>query len=377
MTTIVVSVNNSWNLLNFRAELLRRLVANGFEVVALTPNDDHAGRLSELGLRHVALPIDSKGISPLRDVVLTLRYWWHLKRIRPSAYLGWTIKPNIYGSLAARVLGIPIINNVSGLGTAFIRQGWLTRVASALYRFAFARSSTVFFQNVVDRDLFVARRLVNFESTALLPGSGINTMRFRPKNQPDKKGPFVFLMIARLIRDKGAFEYAEAAAIVKKQGLDVRFDILGALDVANRTAIPKSQVIGWTNQNIINYCGEADDVRPFIAAADCVVLPSYREGMPRSLLEAAAMARPLIATDVPGCTEIAYDGENAFLCKARDGHSLAEAMFRMLALDPSDRLRMGHRSRKIAEAKFDTRIVEERYIAALDRALDAGKRPTG
>lgn len=369
MTTIVVSVNNSWNLLNFRADLLRRLVADGFDVVALTPDDDHAGRLGELGIRHVAVPIDSQGISPRRDAALMLHYWRVLRRIRPVAYLGWTIKPNTYGSLAAQALGIPVINNISGLGTAFIKQGWLTRVASMLYRLALARSSTVFFQNAADRDLFVGRGLVKAATTALLPGSGINTARFTAGDTEARSGPFVFLMVARLIRDKGAFEYVEAAARVRQRHPDARFDILGPLDVANRTAITRAQVAEWAAQGIINYRGEADDVRPFIAEADCVVLPSYREGMPRSLLEAAAMGKPLVATDVPGCTEIARAGDNALLCASRDAGSLAEAMAAMLALDPAARRAMGQRSRAIVEGEFDVSIVEAHYLEAIARAV--------
>lgn len=368
MTTIVVSVNNSWNLLNFRADLLRRLIADGFDVVALTPDDEHAGQLSKLGLRHVTMPIDSQGISPLRDAGLILRYWVALRHIRPIAYLGWTIKPNTYGSLAAHLLGIPVINNISGLGTAFIKEGWLTQVASTLYRIALARSSTVFFQNAADRDLFVEQGLVKPTTTALLPGSGINTTRFTTGDADKRHGPFVFLMIARLIRDKGAFEYVEAAARVRQRHLDVRFDILGPLDVANRTAITREQVCEWAAEGIINYRGEADDVRPFIADADCVVLPSYREGMPRSLLEAAAMGRPLVATDVPGCTEIARGGDNAILCAPRNAGSLADAMEAMLALDPAARCAMGRRSRVIVEEEFDVSIVEARYLDAIARA---------
>lgn len=365
--TIAVSVNSSWNLMNFRAELLRRLVADGFRVVALTPDDGHAGRLGELGVEHVAIPIDSQGISPLGDAGLVLRYWSALRHVRPDAYLGWTIKPNIYGSLAAHVLGIPVINNVSGLGTAFIKENWLTRVASALYRLALARSATVFFQNAADRDLFVARGLLNEARTALLPGSGIDTARFHPVER-EGGSPFTFLMIARLIRDKGAFEYVEAARSLRQRHPRVRFDILGALDVANRTAITRAAVAEWVADGVIRHLGEADDVRPFIAAADCVVLPSYREGMPRSLLEAAAMGRPLIATDVPGCTEIARAGENAILCQPRDAASLAAAMAAMLDLDTARRAAMGRRSREIAAREFDVAIVEARYLDAIARA---------
>ena len=366
--TIVVSVNSSWNLLNFRAELLRRLMADGFRVMALTPNDEHVDALRALGIEHVVMPIDSQGVSPLRDAGLVWRYWRALKRIQPVAYLGWTIKPNTYGSLAAHALGIPVINNVSGLGTAFIKQGWLTRVASALYRLAFARSATVFFQNATDRDLFVRRRLVSAARAALLPGSGIDTARFRPIAKAGEASPFTFLMVARLIRDKGAFEYVEAAARLRERHPDVRFDILGQLDVANRTAITRAQVEQWVGEGVIRYRGQASDVRPFIAEADCVVLPSYREGMPRSLLEAAAMGKPLVATDVPGCTEIARAGENAFLCTARDAASLANAMEKMLMVAPLKHAAMGRRSRQIAEKEFDVAIVEARYLDAITRA---------
>jgi len=368
MKTIAVSVNNSWNLLNFRAELLRRLVADGLRVVALTPDDAHAARLGELGIEHRAVPIDSQGISPRRDARLALAYWSALRHIRPDAYLGWTIKPNTYGSLAAHALGIPVINNVSGLGTAFIRQGWLTRVASMLYRLAFARSTTVFFQNATDRDLFVARRLVRRERTALLPGSGIDTTRFRPEAGERPNRPFTFLMIARLIRDKGVFEYVEAATRLRRRYPDARFDVLGQLDVANRTAITRGQVETWVAEGVIRYRGEADDVRPFIAEADCVVLPSYREGMPRSLLEAAACGKPLVATDVPGCTEIARTDENAILCRVRDAGSLAKAMAAMIDLAPEARAAMEERSRAIAVEEFDVSIVEARYLDALARA---------
>ena len=369
--TVVVSVNSSWNLLNFRSELLCRLVEQGWRVVALTPNDEHAGRLHEIGVTHVTLAIDSKGISPLGDALLLARYWSALRRIRPDVFLGWTIKPNVYGSMAAHALGIPVINNVSGLGTVFIKQNWLTATASALYRVAFTRSSTVFFQNSVDRDLFVRRGLLKRGQTMLLPGSGINTKRFRPVQADGRSRPFTFLMIARLIRDKGIHEYCDAAAIIRKERGDVRFAVVGPVDVENRTAVTQTQLDRWLVEGTIVHHGETDDVRPFIADADCVVLPSYREGMPRSLLEAAAMGKPLVATDVPGCTEIARAGENAILCRACDARSLADAMLAMLDLPPAVRLAMAQRSRGIAEGEFDIAIVKERYLDAIERATGA------
>lgn len=364
--TIALSINTSWNLVNFRSNLIARLQHEGYDVVALSPDDDHRDALLALGVRHIAVPIDSSGLSPIRDLALTLRYWRVLRRLRPVAFLGWTIKPNVYGSLAAQALGIPVINNISGLGTAFITLGVLTRLVRSLYRTALARSATVFFQNRHDRDQFVAEHLVAAERTALLPGSGIDLARFAPAPLP--ASPIVFLMVARLLRDKGVREFAEAARIVRAERKDAVFRLLGFLDVANRTAIDRAEVEGWQRDGVLAYLGEASDVRPHLAAASVVVLPSYREGMPRALLEAAAMGRPLIATDVPGCTEIARAGDNALLCRVRDTGSLADAMRAMIALSPAERTAMGARSRAITEAEFDVAVVEQRYLDAIARA---------
>ncbi|HEX8553360.1 MAG TPA: glycosyltransferase family 4 protein [Sphingomonas sp.] len=364
---IVVSINTSWNIVNFRAGLIRRLQAEGYRVVAVSPPDAHVPALVAMGVEHVPIAMDNKGVSPARDLQLLAAYWRILRRLRPTAYLGWTIKPNVYGSLAAHALGIPVINNISGLGTAFIKVGLLTRIVQRLYRTALARSATIFFQNRHDRDLFVEQRLVPANRTALLPGSGIDLADFTPANVPAGE-PFAFLMVARLLRDKGVLEFADAARMVHAVRPDVRFRLLGFLDVENRTAIGRDVVEGWGREGIVEYLGEATDVRPHLAAASAVVLPSYREGMPRSLLEAAAMGKPLVATDVPGCTEIARAGENAFLCAARDARSLADAMLAMLALGPSALAAMGASSRVIAETEFDTAVVEARYIDAIARA---------
>ncbi|MEG3089315.1 glycosyltransferase family 4 protein [Sphingomonas sp. PB4P5] len=366
--TIVLSINTSWNLVNFRSNLINRLQREGFDVVALSPPDEHVGALAALGVRHIPIDIDAKSLSPLHDLKLLAQYWRILRRLRPAAFLGWTIKPNVYGSLAAHALRIPVINNISGLGTAFIKVNLLTRLVRMLYRAALTRSATVFFQNRHDRAMFVAQRLVRPESTVLLPGSGIDLVQFDPERFPPATQPFVFLLVARLMRDKGVIEFVDAARTVRAQRPDVEFHILGFLDVVNRTAILREEVEAWESEGVIRYLGAASDVRPVLASATIVVLPSYREGMPRSLLEAAAMAKPLIATDVPGCTEIARAGENALLCAARDAGSLAEAMLAMLAMNPAERMRMGQRSREIAEQEFDVSVVEARYLEAIERA---------
>jgi glycosyltransferase involved in cell wall biosynthesis len=369
-SVIALSINSAWNIVNFRAGLIRRLQEAGYDVVAIAPADDAVPRLTALGVRHIRIQMDAMGSSPFHDARLLMEYWRVLRRLRPVAFLGWTVKPNIYGSLAAQALGIPVINNVSGLGTAFIRRTPLTAIVSQLYRLAFRRSATVFFQNDEDRQLFLTERLVAKDRTALLPGSGIDLTRFAPK--PDERGgegPFAFLLVARLLRDKGIIEYVEAARMVRAAGKHAEFRLLGFLDVANRSAVSRAEVQMWQAEGVIDYLGHADDVRPFLHAAECVVLPSYREGMPRTLLEASALARPLIATDVPGCREIARAGENAILARAADARSLADAMLTMLNLAPERRREMGLRGRRIAEEEFDERIVADRYLDALRRAL--------
>lgn len=365
--TIVLSINTSWNIVNFRRNLIVRLQREGYDVVALAPRDAHSETLVAMGVRYFPVDIDSKGLSPVRDLKLAAQYYRILKQLRPVAFLGWTIKPNVYGSLAAHALNIPVINNISGLGTAFIKVGLLTRIVRRLYRTALARSATVFFQNRHDRDLFVAQRLVRAPRTVLLPGSGIDLAQFVPEPAGEDAAP-VLLMVARLLRDKGVVEFAEAARMVRKTRPDVEFQLLGFLDVQNRTAIDRAIVDSWEREATLHYLGEAADVRPYMARATAVVLPSYREGMPRSLLEAAAMGRPLIATDVPGCTEIARAGENAFLCAPRDARSLADAMLALLNLTADARAAMGRRSRTIAEREFDVAVVEARYLHAIARA---------
>ena len=362
---IVISINTSWNIFNFRAGLVRALVAAGYDVVAVAPTDAWSDRLAELGCRFVPLRMDNKGTSPVRDLALLLRYRELLAAERPVAFLGYTIKPNVFGSLAAHSLSIPTINNVSGLGTAFIRRSWLTTVVKFLYRSALGRAARVFFQNHDDRDLFVTEKLVPAAITDVLPGSGVDLIRFAPAPLPAASTGPVFLLIGRLLGDKGVNEYVEAARSLRQAHPGARFQLLGYLDVENSTAIPRQTVESWVKQGTIEYLGDTNDVRPFIAAADCVVLPSYREGTPRTLLEAAAMARPLVATDVPGCRDVVDAGRNGFLCTPRDVASLAAAMEQVIALTPEQRSGMGAKSRHLAETRYDENIVIARYLEAI------------
>jgi glycosyltransferase involved in cell wall biosynthesis len=368
--SIVISANRLWNLVNFRGGLIRALAAAGVEVVLAAPRDvlppDFPGELQEL-------PMDRSGMNPFADSVLTFRYARLLRAIRPRAMLSFTIKPNIYGALAARMTGVPSIANVSGLGTAFIRGGLFSRFVSALYRLAFAGSHAVFFQNPDDLDLFLSRGIVARNKARLLPGSGINLERFEPAKPLESRAP-IFLFIGRLLADKGVREFVEAARLTRKQFPAARFQLLGGLDPENRTAIAQDELNRWVVDGDVEYLGPADDVRPFISKASAIVLPSYREGLPRSLLEGAAMARPLIATDVPGCREIVKDGVTGLLCQVRSGASLAEAMARFAAMGVDRRQALGEAARRMVEAEYDERIVIDAYLEVLKPLIGIEKK---
>ncbi|MDE2595721.1 MAG: glycosyltransferase family 4 protein [Sphingomonadales bacterium] len=372
MPRVLMSINAAWNVVNFRAALVRALSGeDGHQVIAAVPDDGALDKVAALGARPVALAMTSGSTSIFGDLALFWRYLRLMRRERPDIYLGWTIKPNTYGSLAARLCGVPRINNISGLGTAFIRTGWLTRIASALYRLGLGGSSTVFFQNADDAALFRRLGLVRQSQIVLLPGSGIDLAHYDPTRFPPRApdGEFRFLLIARLIRDKGVHEFVAAARLLRARHPHLRWQLLGFLDVDNRTAIDRATLDGWVAEELVEYLGAAEDVRGHIAAADCIVLPSYREGLSRVLLEAAAMERPAIASDVPGCRDVVCDGETGLLCQVQDAASLAEAMTRMAALPEAARAAMGRAARVQAGARFSEGAVIAAYRTAIAQAL--------
>lgn len=376
---VLISLNTSWNLLNFRAGLIRALVAQGYEVVAVAPYDNYALQLPDLGCRYVPLAMDNKGTHPGRDLLLFWRFLRVFMLERPDIYLGYTVKPNVYGSLAARVLGIPVINNIAGLGAVFIKDGWLVRIVRRLYRLALSRSVKVFFQNNDDRQLFIAGGLVRAEITDLLPGSGIDLTKFNVVQAVTSEGSvrkFRFLLIARMLWDKGVGEYVEAARIIRDSWPQAECCLLGFVDVQNPAAISSAQMNSWVAEGVVNYLGVSDDVRTEIASADCIVLPSYREGTPRTLLEAAAMGRPIITTDAVGCREVVDDRQNGFLCKLRDAGDLAEKMQLMLSLNDVQRREMGQLGRKKMEREFDEQIVIQKYIDTIRNIYNNNRSET-
>ncbi len=367
---LLFAANTAWNIRNFRWGLVRAFCGRGDEVLAAAPPDDSAAAIAAEGVPFHPLPMQPSSTNPLHDLTLLARFVRLYRDLAPDVVLHFTIKPNIYGGLAARRLGIPAIANVSGLGTLFLRPSLALSVTQMLYRPALARAATVFFQNPDDRALFVERRLAPEAKARLLPGSGVDTERFAPAPARPPGAGTVFLLVARMIREKGIGEYVEAARLVRAERPDVRFVMAGEIGVANPSAIPSATIAAWDAEGIVRYAGFSADIREQIREADCVVLPSYyREGVPRTLLEAASMGKPLITTDNVGCREAVDEGVNGYLCRPRDAADLAAAMRRFLALPPQERQRMGQASRRKVEAEFDERIVIRSYREAVDAAV--------
>jgi glycosyltransferase involved in cell wall biosynthesis len=313
--------------------------------------------------------MDRRGLNPLRDLALLRRLRTTFLSERPDLVLGFTPKNNIYGAIAARQLQIPFVPNVTGLGTAFLGNSVLRSVAESLYRSAFRAAPAVLFQNCEDRNLFIERGLVRPSQAHVVPGSGIDLLHFAPAPLPECGSAPTFLLVGRVLKDKGVLEFVEAARAVRRHHPSARFQLLGAIGSDNRSAISRTDVNAWRDNGWIEYLGVVDDVRGAIAKAHCVILPSYREGAPRTLIEAAAMARPVIATDVPGCRSVVEHGKTGLLCAAQDAASLAEACKRVIGLSRDELELMGRLGRRKMEREFDHAIVARTYREIIPQAL--------
>lgn len=361
---IAVVLNTSWNIYNFRINLVRKLIAEGYEVHTIAPKDDYTPFLIAEGCVHHPIKMDSRGANPLKDSALIFELYLIYRKIRPDIILHYTIKPNVYGTLAAALLKIPVINNVCGLGTVFLRKNLISAVAIILYKISFRFANKVFFQNPDDLKLFVNRKIIRPEAVDLLPGSGIDLKKFH-FSPFTRNITFTFLLISRLITDKGILDYIEAVKILQQKGLKARFQILGCMDPEHKRGIKVKLIREWIENNIIEYLGTTQDVRRFIQDADCIVLPSYREGTPRTLLEAASSGKPIIATDVPGCNHVVINQFNGLLCKMKDAGDLADKMGELAAFADEKLAQFGLNGRFKMEAEYDESLVINKYLGAL------------
>lgn len=363
--TVCLVCNTGFAIYTYRQGVIRMLVAKGVRVVVLAPRDRTFPLLEQMGCVCIDLPVASKGTNPLADLRTLAALYRHYRTIRPHVVFHYTIKPNIYGSVAAWLARVPSIAVTTGLGYVFIQKSRAASVAKALYRIAFRFPREVWFLNRDDRAAFLDERLLAHPDRAkLLHGEGVDIDYFALTPLP-RAQRITFVLIGRLLWDKGVAEYVDAARMLRARYPHAHFQLLGPVGVDNPSAITRADVDSWSREGVIEYLGEAHDVRPAIAAADCVVLPSYREGVPRTLMEASAMGRPIVATDVPGCREVVADGVTGLLCEAKSAESLARKLAQVLDMSESERRNMGLRGREKVAAEFDEALVVERYRQTL------------
>jgi len=363
---IVICSNTAWSIFNFRLNLARNLKKEGFEVVLVSPSDEKYSKILEEEFEYYGIFMNNKGTNPFEDLKTTFEFYKLYKKIKPDVVLNFTIKPNIYGTIACDWLNIKTINNIAGLGYLFVHHNIVTKLAKYLYKYSQQKASKIFFQNREDYKLFTTTKLVDINKCDILPGSGVDTEKFRPQKKEKKDGIFRFLLIARMIWDKGIDEYVRAAKIIKAKYNTVEFLLLGETNVDNPNSIPREEILKWEEENIIKYLGSSDNVKEEIEKADCIVLPSYyREGTPRVLLEASSMEKPIITTNNVGCRDVVDHKETGYICEIKNPKHLAKKMEKMLNLTEEEREIMGKKGREKILKEYDEKIVIQKYLNAI------------
>ena len=360
---VFILANSSSGLYDFRNELILRLTKD-YQVTVSVPSEgndqDKCGDLKSIGCCVIPVGIDRRGINPLKDLKLFWNYYRLLRQEKPKLVITYTIKPNIYGALACRIRKIPCCVNITGLGTTFQKQGFLRQLVILLYRTALKKAQRVFFENAANRQLFIDEKIVSEEKTVLLSGAGVNLQRYDLRPYPED-GPTRFLFIGRVMREKGVDELFSAMQRLHSEGADCTLDMLGGYEEDYAQIIRRYEEQGW-----LHYHGYQTDVRPFIEKSHCFVLPSYHEGMANTNLECAAVGRPVITSNIPGCREAVVDGKSGLLCDAKNADSLYHAMSRFLKLSARERENMGLAGRQHMEAVFDKRLVVAETIRSLE-----------
>jgi len=361
--------NSAWYTWQFRLGLIRRLQEAGDEVFVISPHDHYSSKLIAEGIHFVQLPIAVYGMNPLRELIGIWQLYQIYRRYQFDCIFHYTAKPNIYGSIAAWLRGIPSIAVTTGLGLLRDEHKGLAQIfLLRMYRLAGLLSSQVWFLNTDDRQFFLDRGLISPKKAFVLPSEGVNIQWFRPRHGPMPDRPPRFLYAGRLVWSKGLKAFYEAAKFFHQNGSRSSFHMVGFIVPEHPDAVSFDLVQKWQSDGVMRYHGETDDIRPFLSEADCVVLPSFfGEGVPRILLEAAAMGKPIITTDFVGCREVVQNGYNGLLCKPKNTDSLVDAIYTFLALSPAERQMMGLKGRKKIVEQFDEAIVIKYYLKALDQ----------
>ena len=372
MKKIIINSNIIWTIANFRIDVIKALQKEGFEIICIASKDNFSKNsekiLKSIGCKIINIKLDRKGLNPFLDLIYFIKLYFLYKKILPNLIIHYTIKPNIYGSFAAKLNGLKSINIVTGLGSGIIKGGILSKIIIWLYKKAFKYSSAILFENKDDKNYFITKKITKFSNSYYVPGAGLDT-DFFDNCKKNKNDSLSFLMIARLLKDKGIYEYIDACKKIKKKYKNIKCLLAGVFDNDNPSSITKKELDTWIKDNIIKYLGQTDNIKDFFKKGDVVVLPSYREGLSRVLLEAASCKKPLVTTNVPGCKEVVIENKNGFLCKAKDSQSLFKAMEKVI--QNQDNLeKMGNFSRKHIIKNFSKEIVNEIYLDVIKKVLN-------
>lgn len=363
---ILVLANFDVGLYNFRKELLQTFIDEGYEVFISLPEGERVSDLVEMGCEFIETAVNRRGTNIKEDLALVKKYRQIMKEISPDVVLSYTIKPNVYGGIAASSLRIPYISNVTGLGTSIENKGILPILTKQLYKIGIRNSSCVFFQNSTNRDFFVNNKIVSGKHK-LIPGSGVNLNKFSVLDFPDNSS-IDFVFISRVMKDKGIDHYLEAAECIKKKYPGMNFHICGFCEESYEDILKHKQDAG-----VITYHGMVSDIKGILQDMHCVILPTYHEGMSNVLQEASASGRPCLCSDIPGCREIVDDGVTGFLFEAKSTQSLIDAIEKFLALSYEEHKQMGINARKKVEKEFSRQIVIDAYIEEINKIMEAVK----
>ncbi|MFT5165480.1 MAG: glycosyltransferase involved in cell wall biosynthesis [Saprospiraceae bacterium] len=374
--TIALVSNTSWSLYNFRLGLIKKLLKEGYRVLAIAPKDKYTGLLIDNGCDFESIELDNYGSNPIRDFKSFLTFRKIYRRQKIDFIFHYTIKPNIYGSLAAFTRSIPSIAVVTGLGHLFTKISWKTTIAKILYKIAFLKVLQVWFLNESDASIFSQIGLVPESKIKYLPSEGVNTQHFQQYAYGIlSNSTFKFMLASRLIIEKGIREYVEAARLVRNEGFNVEFQLLGFIESANPQGISLEKVKQWEAEGLIRYLGHTDDIRPYLKKIDCLVLPTYyREGVPRILMEGASMQIPLIATDNIGCRQVVEDSVNGFLCQRKNPTDLARCMKQMMILNTEERAHFGLLGRRRVYTLYHESIIINKYLRTLRHYFNVNKK---
>lgn len=358
---ILILANNDVGLYKFRKELIQELLVQGNQVYISLPNGKLVSKLEEMGCHFIETDVDRRGINPKTDLKLLNRYKNMIKQVSPNLVITYTIKPNIYGGLVCRWMRIPYATNITGLGTAFQNESILKKVVVSLYQIALKKAKVVFFENVENMQIIINHKIIQGNQACLLNGAGVNLQEY-PFCEYPKTDEIRFLFIGRIMKEKGVDELFEVAERIHKENPNVYFDIVGPMEDDY-----KKRIETLSNRGVINYHGYQEDVKPFIEKCHCFVLPSYHEGMANTLLEAAAMGRPLITSDIHGCKEAVVEGKNGYLVKKASSEDLYQIVKHFVEVGLEEKKKMGLLSRKHIEEVFDKNKVVERTIETLHK----------